>query len=229
MVLFAIVGELGSGKTLADVCLAFKNWYTRRRKIYSNLHLYRIPYIYIEAISHMDDCREGFVAVDELWSICDARMSTSVKNKVTADILLRSRKRELIYCVTSQLLELLDRRVRKVLDFTAYPILNRNESVCKINIFRTGFPKPGTYMNTMYFWTEEVFSMFNTNEEIDMEEEINTPMEIRFQPNFNKLHEKFCTCDDCGGITFDTWEDADKYAEGYWKKRFEENKQLKIF
>lgn len=229
MVLFCVVGELGAGKTLADVSLAFKNWYTRRRVVFSNLHLYQIPYQFIQGIDQLNLCREGFVAVDELWSICDARMSTSTKNKITADILLRSRKRELIYCVTSQLLELLDRRVRKVLDFTAYPILNRNETVCKINIFRTGFPKPGTYLNTMYFWTDEIFRMFDTNEEIDMVEEANEPMGIRFQPNFNREHGNFCECKECGGLTFDNWEEADKHAEAYWKERFLEKPELKIF
>lgn len=228
MVLFCIVGELGSGKTLADVALSWKNWYTRRRTVFSNLHLYRIPYHYIKAIDHLDECRKGFACIDELWSICDARMSISTKNKVTADILLRSRKRELIYCVTSQLLELLDRRVRKVLDFTAYPILNRLETVCKLNIFRTGFPKPGTYMNTMYFPTAEIFKMFDTNEEIDMEEEATSPIEIRFQENFNREHGNFCTCKECKGKAFNTWEEADKYAEKYWAKRFEENIKLRV-
>lgn len=229
MVLFAIVGELGSGKTLSCVALAYKNWYTRRRKIFSNIHLYRIPYHFIKGINHLNDCREGFILADEFWSIIDARSSITKKNKIVSDILLRSRKRELIYAISSQLLELLDRRCRKVLDFTSYGILNRDETVLKLSIFRTGYPKPGTFMNAMYYYTSEIFDMYNTNEEVDMEEDIEEEMEIRFQEKYTKGHEYFCECEECGGKTFDTWEEADEYGAKFWKRRWEENPQLKIF
>lgn len=84
-------------------------------------------------------------------------------------------------------------------------------------------------MNTMYYYTQEIMGMYATSEEVDMEEETDDEMEIRFQEKYTKGHELYCECEECRGKTFDTWEDADAYAEKFWKKRFEENPTLKIF
>ncbi len=218
-----------SGKTLTAVSLCYKNWYVRKRKVFSNIHLYRIPYYHIKGINQINQCKDGFILADELWSICDARSSITKKNKIVSDILLRSRKRELIYAITTQDPSQLDKRIRRILDFTSYGLLSRNESVLKLNIFRTGYPKPGTFMSTMYFYTKEIFDMYDTNEEMDMEEEVDEPMEIRFQPNFNREHGNFCECEECGGQIFETWKEADKAGSDYWKKKFESDPTIKIF
>lgn len=133
-----------------------------------------------------------------------------------ANILLKSRKRGLTYCFTSQILDLLDKRVRKVMDFTAYPILNPGESLCKTSIFRTGFPKPAHYIRTFYFKTPLVFNLYDTNEEVEVlrvpnegeESELDAePAKIVWQEDKNTPP-----------IYFEQWEDADKYAELYWKQ-----------
>jgi hypothetical protein len=197
--------------------------------IYSNIHLYKIPYYFIRGINHLNDCHDGFICADEFWSICDSRASITKKNKIVSDILLRSRKRGLIYSITAQLLELVDKRVRKLVDFSSYPLLSRNETLCKVNVFRTGYPKAGTWLNTMYYRTANIMQMFNTNEELDMEEVDENPMEIRFQENHIKGHKDFCACEECKGRTFETWEQADAVAEEYWKKRFETEPNLVVF
>jgi len=98
----------------------------------------------------------------------DSRASVSKKNKVVSDILLKSRKRSLTFCMTAQILDLLDKRIRKVLDFSAYPMLNNNESICKLVIFRGGYLKNSSYMKTIYFRTPFFFDCFRTNEEIEI-------------------------------------------------------------
>lgn len=66
MVLFGIVGELGSGKTLTLTFLGWKNWFFRHKKLYSNYHLYKMPYIYIDTVEKLEDMRDGFFLADEL-------------------------------------------------------------------------------------------------------------------------------------------------------------------
>lgn len=240
--------HLGSGKTLSQTFLLWKNWFYRRKPIYANHHLFKIPYCYIEYIEQFDQMREGDVGADELWVVIDSRCAKEEKNRFVASILLKSRKRGLTYFFTAQMLELLDKRVRKVIDFTSYPVMNAGESVCKIMIFRTGFPKEHHYMKTVYFKTGLVFDMFDTEEEIamksvreDMESggeldgmtkkeivdivKARTPvMKIVFQENYNKEHGYWCTCEECGTKFFDTWGEADRYAEDYWKKKVQMSK-----
>jgi len=47
MVLIAITGELGVGKTLTLAFLCWNNWYYKKREIYTNFTLYGIPHIKI--------------------------------------------------------------------------------------------------------------------------------------------------------------------------------------
>ena len=213
MVLFAITGELGSGKTLTLTFLSWKNWFYRRKKIFSNYHLFKIPYVHIKNVNQLDLMREGFFSGDELWNILDSRTSLKTKNRTTSNILLRSRKRDLNYTFTCQLLEQLDKRIRKVLDFSSYPLLNSGESVCKVIIFRSGFPSPANYMKTVYFKTSLIMDCFDTNEEVDMGEgdfddmgnSIVEDSEIVFQDS-----------KDGEPVKFATWEEADKFAERWW-------------
>jgi intein/homing endonuclease len=93
------IGELGAGKTLSLTFLAWKNWFYRHKTIYSNYHLYKIPYIYIDTVEKLDAMREGFAVLDEFWLWIDSRTTRSNKNKIVADILLKSRKRGLTWCL----------------------------------------------------------------------------------------------------------------------------------
>ncbi|RLG45337.1 MAG: hypothetical protein DRN81_02100 [Thermoproteota archaeon] len=182
----------------------------------------------MKGVNQIDIARKGVLLLDEMWAICDSRMSITKRNRFTSNILLRSRKRGLIYLFSAQVMNSLDSRIRRVIDFTCVPTLNRTETVIKANIFRTGYPKPGSYLNTLYFNTHEIFNMYSTNEEVDMEDSVEDDMEIRFQENFNEEHGHFCTCNNCKGQVFDTWEKADEVAENYWKERFERRPDLKV-
>jgi intein/homing endonuclease len=121
-----------------------------------------MPYIYIDSVEKLDMAHDGYVALDEFWIYVDSRSSASSKNRITSSILLRSRKRELVYTFTTQMLDLLDKRVRKILDFTAYTLLNQNESVGKTLIFRGGYPKEGMILKTMRFYAHGVFQLYNS-------------------------------------------------------------------
>lgn len=205
------MANFGSGKTLGLTYLAWKNWFSKKKAIYSNYHLYQIPYILIDTLEKLDKMKDGFFVADEFWLWVDSRCSKDKRNKVITDILLKSRKRGLTYCFTAQMLEQLDKRLRKVMDFSAYPIMNPNETICKIMIFRSGYPNPACYMKTMYFRTGLVFSLYNTNEEVAQisdKEDFSDPL-IVFQESKDALP-----------LFFEKWEDADRHAEEYWKKKY---------
>lgn len=221
MVLFAFAGELGSGKTISAVFLTWKNWYTRHERVYANINLFKIPYMFVDHVSQLFEMEYGIVLADELWLIADSRMSRTSGNRFTANILSRSRKKHLNFFITTQLLDSLDKRIRKVLDFSASPVLNRNETVMKVLIFRTGFPTNQNYMKSFYFYTEPVMGFYDTDQEVKMIDDMAEPVKkqppIIFQPNFDPEHGYCCQCERCGTMFFDTWEEADKYAEQWWE------------
>jgi hypothetical protein len=164
------------------------------------------------AIDQITQMHDGHVSLDELWTILDARASASTRNRFVADIMLKSRKRDLTIMFTTQLLDMLDKRVRKIMDFTAYTLLNRVETLGKCFIFRGGYPKDHMLLKSFMFYTQPVFGMFNTNQEIQMEESSdNAPMKIVFQESPEKPPKYF-----------DTWEDCDHYAEKWWEKNGKE-------
>lgn len=209
LVLFGVIGGLGCGKTLTCTFLLWKNWFYRRKRVFANYHLFKIPYYYINDINQFTMIEDGFVGTDELWRIIDSRTSLNKRNKFIADILARSRKRHLNYTFTAQVLDSLDKRIRKILDFVATPVLNTNESMCWVNVYRTGNPKPELYLKTFRFKTAPIFQFYTTDEEVDMDDdESNCPLP---KPIFQES-------EDAEPIFFDSWEEADKYAEQYWVK-----------
>lgn len=226
MVLFTVVGELGSGKTLGLTSLCWQHWFFRREKIFSNYHLFGIPYFYVESVEQLDMAKDGFLALDEFWRLVDSYYSRSKKAKITADILARSRKRGLTYCMTAQVMSSISPRIRQVMDFTAYPIMNKDETIVKILIFRGSKGKKEHYLKSVYFRTTFQFDRYETNEEVDMTEESAEPLRPVFQESYNKEHGYLCNCEKCKTQYFETWEQADKYGENFWKKHQAELKYV---
>ncbi|MBU5682621.1 MAG: hypothetical protein QXI77_00940 [Nanopusillaceae archaeon] len=216
MVLFAIVGELGTGKTLSAVALTFRNWYSKNKVVYSNIPLYKIPYHLIESVEQLDAMRNGVVLADEMWTLINARRAISKRNQLVSSILLKSRKRELIYFFTTQSMSLIDKVVRQMIDFTAYPVLMggdvyRNEpyTVCKLYVFK-GYSQrlnPSQLFRTIIYKTYLVYGMYDTNYEVSdiIENEKPDGFKIIFQED-----------KDSKPIYFDNWEDANNYARNYW-------------
>ena len=212
------MGELGAGKTLGLTALSWQHWFNRQERVFSNYHLFGVPYYFIDSVDKLDLIRDGFLALDEFWRLVDSYYSRSRKTKITADILARSRKRGLTYCMTAQVMSSISPRVRQVLDFTAYPIISTNEQVLKMVIFRGNRGRKENYLKSVYFRTQFQYDRYDTNEEVDMEEESGTAFRPMFQAKFKREHGYGCECEECGTKFFKTWEQADAYAEQYWKK-----------
>jgi len=166
MSLFVIVGELGSGKTLTMTYLAWSNWLRRKRRVYSNYTLYGFPFTRIRTIRDLEEMKEGVVVFDELW-ISLSSWSRNKTVELISSILLKSRKRGLTLIFTSQTLGQINKRIREVLDFIAYPILGPNNEYCKVEVFRGPRPSLATRLRApIYFDTEPMYAVYDTYEEV---------------------------------------------------------------
>ncbi|KXH75943.1 MAG: hypothetical protein AM326_08240 [Candidatus Thorarchaeota archaeon SMTZ-45] len=161
MVLMAFVGELGAGKTLSLTYFAYLN-YLRGVKVYSNYHL-NFPYIPVTSIEDIEDMKEGFFAGDELWLWMDSRASGSKKNKAISSILLKSRKRGVQICYTTQSFGQIDNRIRNITDFIACPFMSPKEQWCKVLILSRATMNKVKWLK---FKTAEIFPLYDTTEEI---------------------------------------------------------------
>jgi hypothetical protein len=209
----------------------WRNWFFKGQRIYSNIHLFKIPYYFISGVNQLDEIkgeeeRGVYIGLDELWLLSDSRMSRTRKNIFVANVLARSRKRCITYVSTAQVADSIESRIRKVLDFTFYPMMNRQETVIKCLIFRTGYVKPQHYMKTMYFKTPLMYRAFDTNEEVNTEEESKEKLTPCFQESFNRKHGYCCECDECKTRFFQTYEDAEKVASAYYQKNIDKIKAM---
>jgi len=163
MVLMAIVGSLGSGKTLALTYLAYRNL-MKGLKIYANYHL-KFPHEYVSTVKQLDKMKNGFFAGDELWSWLDSRVSTSKRNRAINKILLSSRKRGIHFAYTTQSFNQTDIRIRKITDFIAIPYLNADNSWCRLVIYNN---PTLDVLRAFKFRTAKYFNFYDTSEEVTM-------------------------------------------------------------
>lgn len=165
--LFAIVGELGAGKTLALSYLAWTNWLKKERKVFANYNFYGFPFCQIKTLPSLDKMKEGFFAGDELWLWLDSRTTKDERNMIVSSILLKSRKRGITIAYTTQSLHQVEKRIRDVTDFIAYPMMSVDNSWCRLEIFRGPKPSIATRINPpLYFMCEPVYAIYNTYEEV---------------------------------------------------------------
>ncbi|MEM2918998.1 MAG: LAGLIDADG family homing endonuclease [Candidatus Altiarchaeota archaeon] len=194
-------------------------------------------YLYdIEVPAYENYIANGFV-------VHNSRFSRKTSNKFVGDILAKSRKRHLIYIFTAQVIDTIDKRIRKVMDFTNLPFSNRTETTVKVIVFRSGYPKGGNYLKTFYYNTEIPKMLYCTEEEIDMIDDSNEPSvnppKLLWQTsryicndcNYEEVRD-IGKCTNCESqnlkptkpIYFKTWEEADNYGSEYWQKWFTENR-----
>lgn len=186
-----IIGELGSGKTLSLTYLLWRNWYYKNKIIYANYTLYGIPYFKITRVSELDMIKQGYLGADEMWVWLESAVGEMLKKKIISDILRKSRKRNLTINSTSQTLEQIPLKIRKIIDFIGYPTLNRNETICRLAIFSG--PHGRSLLKEHYFYTAPVFKMYDTNEEVgDLIDDVTPTWKKPFSPQAQKRYtEKF--------------------------------------
>lgn len=189
MVLMAIVGELGGGKTISLSYLCWNNYYYKNRKIFANFNLYGIPYTPVKSVEDMNSMiplatpklkellaqEEIFFGGDELWRWVDARCALMglsqaktkrVSNKIITDILLASRKAFVTIAYTTQSFGQIDKRIRNITDFVCYPAISFDGQVTTMAVFRGNRPVATSVVDNVKFYNEPMFAIYNTYERI---------------------------------------------------------------
>jgi hypothetical protein len=110
--LIAIVGNVGSGKTILEVRYA-KQDANNGRKIITNLNLVGIPYETFDiekflSNDYNESLKDASVFLDELTMYMDCRLGSSKQNLLMGYLVLQSRKRGIDIYATMQSLDLVD-------------------------------------------------------------------------------------------------------------------------
>jgi hypothetical protein len=190
MVLMAIVGELGGGKTLALSYLAWNNYYYKDRHVWTNYNLFGIPFRPVRSLEDLNDMipmrtltaqelmerKEIFFAGDELWRWIDSRATletskksnvSKVKNRTVTNILSASRKASVTIAYTAQTFGQVDKRIRDVTDFICYPMILGDGFMCRVTVFKGSKAMIGNIMPDIRFYAEPIFSIYNTYEVVE--------------------------------------------------------------
>jgi hypothetical protein len=215
MVLIAIIGELGVGKTLALAYLAWNNYFYKKRNISANFNLYGIPFIPIKTLEDLKRMipmetatteqllaqKEVFFAGDELWRWIDSRCAimgfsknktTKIENKIVTDILAASRKAFVTIGYSAQTYDQVDKRIKNITDFVFYPVLIGDNTLCKVTVFKGSKPTVSAMLPDIRFFCEPMFAIYNTYEIVQPLEEGNLSEEIFIPITENPAWIKYC-------------------------------------
>ena len=124
--IIGINGDIGSGKTVLGVYLAYK-LKKKNYKIMSNVKI-KFPdgseseAINVKNLEHLDNC---VIVLDEAHTILDSRRSASKTNLTTSYFILQTRKRGIVLIYTAQLGTSVDKRLRNVQDYNIVAIKNK--------------------------------------------------------------------------------------------------------
>lgn len=110
-----------NGKTLSMVYFG-EYAYNSGIKIFSNLHL-NYPHTYLDNPNELLKIEKGLVLLDEFWTWCDARRSTSSDNLALSYFALQSGKQLIHGMYTDQSGLQADIRVRKITERYVLPTI----------------------------------------------------------------------------------------------------------
>ena len=121
MTIIAITGSMGSGKTLLMSIMAWEYFNNPKIKanVYANYKLnFRHKPLMMQDIVDCDfDFNNSFLAVDEIHLFMDSRTSGTKKNRIISYFITQSRKRNIIFCYTTQDSHQIDKRLRSNTDY----------------------------------------------------------------------------------------------------------------
>jgi hypothetical protein len=81
-----------------------------------------------------EEYKDYIIATDEFRRLCDARMSSSFRNKFISNILADTGKFRQIHILTDQEASSIDKRVRRNADAILVPFMNFNTGMCTVKV-----------------------------------------------------------------------------------------------
>ena len=212
--LVGIIGELGSGKSLALAYLCWNNYVFKERKIYSNITLYGIPFTKITTLEGLKriipmkateeeimKASEMLLAGDELWrwvSSITIGKGSKVKMDIVRRILLASRKAFVHIYYTSQTARQVSPWIREITDLWVYPVLTGNVLTMfwlKVPVSNPTLGALARHMagKPLKVVAEPFFSMYNTYERVlGLGEGEDTLEEVYIDITENPAWKRYC-------------------------------------
>ena len=172
MQIIAVVGSMGSGKTLLMTYLAFQD-FKDGRNVFSNYGLkfkfepFNRKFLenYSNDGSGLMDCT---VCADEFHIWFDSRNSMSKSSKMISYMINQCRKRSVDFMFTTQTIEQVDIRLRRAISLIAYPKLYQVDKKRFTLKVKYVYPS-GVSRVVLYKDIQEIFKLYDTNEIIDFE------------------------------------------------------------
>lgn len=182
--LTAIIGNIGTGKTLLLVLIA-KLANIHNKKIISNFYLsFKHEKLNIDKFLNQEysDC---IILLDEAYVYLESRISMSLQNRLSSYIVFQARKKNVDIYLTAQLLKTIDIRFRDMLNIIVYSKLQENSFNYDFYNFTSNKfnSKSLTFENASKF-----YKYYNTNEIIQDNRMLH---EIESTSNRKKVLEKF--------------------------------------
>lgn len=164
--IFGVVGNMGSGKTLSAVYIGYL--YNKTFDDSSIITNFSTDYT-DEIVSNPIDLEQaskdysGLQLLDEVWAWADSRKSGD--NEIFNDMIINSRKRGWIIIYTAQDFHMVDKRLRDNTDIAVIPEHHSkpSEDVLKIHFF--DMPSMN-HKNTVTVNPEKLYDMYDTTEEV---------------------------------------------------------------
>lgn len=172
MQIIAIVGAMGSGKTLLMTHLAHQD-FLEGRQVFSN---YGLKFKYEpfnkkfleEYSSRTDGLHDCTVCADEFHIWFDSRNSMSKASKHTSYMINQCRKRSVDFMFTTQTIDQVDIRLRRAITVICYPTLVKmNDGSYTLKV-KMHYPT-GKQTTVFYRKIESVFKLYDTEEIIDFD------------------------------------------------------------
>ena len=168
----AVVGSLGTGKTLVLVLKAYEA-FIKKRIIFTNITSLKIPNILIDDVIELGAISEGVAVFDELQLFADSRRWYSFQNTAFNSFIYMSRKQKLDFYYTSAILMHTDIRIRELTDYIITPsVIKNNKDIpiaLKINKYDAiTFKKINSYVvnlkKKLNPFNEYLYNLYDTHE-----------------------------------------------------------------
>lgn len=161
-------GGLGSGKTLGMTYMLYLEHKMYHKKIFANYKL-NFPFERLDLnklVDNLPQLNDVAIGGDELYVFIDSRLSGSKKNRIFSYFALQTRKRKVTLYFTSQFLDQVDKRLRRLVDYRIIcSRVSLDPALFKYDVFNLQeFPPT---MTTFYLQGEKVWDLYSTDEIID--------------------------------------------------------------
>jgi hypothetical protein len=119
MTTISFEGGLGSGKTLGMTFFLGVERDIAHKTVYANypLHFDHFELQMGKLLADMDELQDVAIGIDEFHIFCDSRVAASKKNLFFSYFATQTRKRNVSFYFTSQFLDQVDKRIRRLVDY----------------------------------------------------------------------------------------------------------------